>query len=107
MNAAMAARELFVWYRVRRESADEARAAVATLQRTLRAEWPGLHARLLARDAGEAATWMETYSRPAASAGDDRGVDETLEAAIAAAAVGLERLIDGPRHVEAFAVVVA
>jgi len=50
---------------------------------------------------------METYSRPAASAGDDRGVDETLEAAIAAAAVGLERLIDGPRHVEAFAVVVA
>jgi len=105
VNAEMAARELFVWYHVRRERADEARAVVATLQRSLRRDWPGLQARLLVRDEGETPTWMETYSLAAPAAGDARGVDETIEAAIAAAALDLEGLIDGPRHVEAFAVV--
>jgi hypothetical protein len=47
---------------------------------------------------------METYSLPARTAGDD-GIDGTIEAAIAAAALALEGVIDGPRHVEAFAVV--
>ena len=101
----MAARELFIWYRVRRERADEARAAVLALQRSLRSERPALQARLLARDDGETSIWMETYSLPAPSAGDDPGIDVAIEATIAAAALPLEELIDGPRHVEAFTVV--
>ena len=101
----MAARELFVWYRVRRDRADDARGAVLALQRSLRSEWPGLQARLLVRDDGETSTWMETYSLPTRSAGDDSGDDVSIEAAIAGAALPLEGLIDGPRHVEAFAVV--
>ena len=101
----MAVRELFVWYRVRREHADEARAAVLALQRSLRSERPGLQTRLLVRDDGETSTWMETYSLPPRSAGDDPGIDVAIEAAIAAAAGPLEGLIDGLRHVEAFAVV--
>ena len=71
----MAARELFVWYRVRRERADEARAAVLALQQSLRSERPGLQARLLVRDDGETSTWMETYSLPA-PAGDNAGIDQ-------------------------------
>jgi Domain of unknown function (DUF4936) len=99
----MAGRELFVWYRVRRDRADRARAAVAAMQRSLGVQWPGLQARLLVRDEGQTCTWMETYSRPAPGAGDDRGIDAEIEAAIAAAARPLEALIDGTRHVEAFA----
>ena len=101
----MAARELFVWYRVRKDRADAARAAALAMQRSLCAERPGLQARLLVRDDGETSTWMETYSLPTRSAGDDPGIDGAIEAAIAAAAEPLEGLIDGPRHVEAFAVV--
>ena len=101
----MAGPELFVWYRVRRERADEARVAVLALQRALRRERPGLQARLLVRDDGETSTWMETYSLPARSVGEHLGIDAPTEAAIAAAALPLEGLIDGPRHVEAFAVV--
>lgn len=101
----MAARELFVWYRVRRERADEARAAVLDLQRSLQDRWPGLVARLLVREEVESSTWMETYSLAPRSAGDGAGIDAAIEAAIAAAALPLERLIDGSRHVEAFAVV--
>ena len=101
----MAARELFVWYRVPRERADEARAAVLALHRSLRSERPRLQARLLVRDDGETSTWMETYSLPPRSADDDAGIDVAIEAAIAAAALPLEELIDGPRHVEAFAAV--
>jgi hypothetical protein len=99
----MAARELFVWYRVRKDRADAARAAALAMQRSLCAERPGLQARLLVRDDGETSTWMETYSLPSPPAGS--GVDVAIEAAIAAAALRLEGLIDGPRHVEAFAVV--
>jgi len=98
----MAARELFVWYRVRRDRADAARVAVLAMQRTLCSERPGLQARLLVRDDGETSTWMETYSLSSLNTGDGRGIDETIEAAIAAAAVRLDGLIDGPRHVEAF-----
>ena len=101
----MAARELFVWYRVRRDRAEDTRAAVLALQRSLCSERPGLQARLLVRDDGDTSTWMETYSLPAQSAGADHGIDLAIEAAIAAAALPLERLIDGPRHVEAFTVV--
>ena len=101
----MAARELFVWYRVRRERADEARAAVRALQRSLQDRWPGLLARLLVREEVESSTWMETYSLTPRDARDGAGIDATIEAAIAAAAVPLESLIDGTRHVEAFAFV--
>ena len=101
----MAARELFVWYRVRRECADEARAAVLALQRSLRNGQPGLQARLLVRDDGEPSTWMETYSLLAPGSGDNAGIDLAIEAAIAAAALRLEALLDGPRHVESFDVV--
>jgi hypothetical protein len=102
----MGARELFIWYRVRREHADEARAAVVALQQSLRREWPELEARLLARDDGETSTWMETYSLPKLGTAAERGgIDATIEAAIAAAARSLEGLIDGPRHAEAFAFV--
>jgi fructose-1,6-bisphosphatase/sedoheptulose 1,7-bisphosphatase-like protein len=100
----MASRELFVWYRVRRESADAARTAVLALQRSLRREWPGLQARLLVRDDGETSTWMETYSLTARTDDDRGGVDGAVEAAIAAAAArSLDGLIEGQRHCEAFA----
>jgi len=99
----MAARELFVWYRVRRERADEARTAVLAAQRSLRGACPGLQARLLVRDEGETSTWMETYSLPARGAREGSGIDDAIEAAIAAAARPLQGLIDGARHVEAFA----
>jgi hypothetical protein len=106
----MAGRELFVWYRVRRERAEAARSVVASFQRALATRWPGLQARLLIRDDGETATWMEAYARSTRSDGDgsgngDRGgdgIDPEIEAAIAAAAEPLAALIEGPRHVEAF-----
>ena len=94
----MAARELFVWYRVRREHADEARATVAALQRSLQRDWPDLQARLLVRDGGETSTWMETYALPGSSAGADRA----FEAAVEAEAAAWASLRAGPRHVEAF-----
>ena len=99
----MAARELFVWYRVRRECADEARTAVLAAQRSLRGDWPGLQARLLVRDESETSTWMETYSLAAPRARGGSGVDDVIEAAIASAALPLQGLIDGARHIEAFA----
>ncbi|MEO5843588.1 MAG: DUF4936 family protein [Caldimonas sp.] len=101
----MAGRELFVWYRVRRDHAGEARDAVAAMQRSLGTAWPGLEARLLVRDGGATATWMEAYSRPFSGAAGRRGIDAEIEAAIAAAARSLDALIDGARHVEAFEVV--
>ena len=101
----MAARELFVWYRVRPDRADAARVAVLAMQRSLCNERPGLHARLLVRDDAGTSTWMETYSLPSPSTGDATGIDAAIEAAIAAAAGPLAGLIDGPRHAEAFAVV--
>jgi len=98
----MPARELFVWYRVRREDADRARAAVDALQRSLRREWPGLEARLLVRDEGATSTWMETYTRPAGGGSPGPGIDDAIEAAIAASARPLESIGATPRHVEAF-----
>jgi uncharacterized protein DUF4936 len=97
----MAVRELFVWYRVATERVDAARAAVLAMQRSLQDAWPGLQARLLVRDDAAIATWMETYARPASPRGRP-GIDERIEADIAAAAGGLDALIEGERHVEAF-----
>ncbi|MDQ6639356.1 MAG: DUF4936 family protein [Pseudomonadota bacterium] len=98
----MAGRELFVWYRVRRGCMAEARAAVAAMQRSLAAAWPGLQARLLIRDDGDSPTWLETYAHGASGATEDGGIDAGIEAAIAAAADPLAALIDGARRVEAF-----
>ena len=97
----MARRELFVWYRVPAERAGDARRVVAAFQAALCAQWPGLQARILVRDDGVVATWMETYAR-APSDPSGAGVDAAIEAAIAAAAQPLAALIDGGRHVEAF-----
>jgi hypothetical protein len=105
MSEGMAGRELFVWYRVRRERAEAARSAVGELHRSVRATWPELDARLLVRDEGDTATWMETYSRSALGAADGRGIDAEIEAAINVAASPLEALIEGPRNTEAFDVV--
>lgn len=97
------ARELFVWYRVASARAEAARSAVLAMQRTLQEACPGLRARLLVRDEGEVATWMETYARPTASLDGEPGIDERIEGAIAAAARQLDAMIEGKRHVEAFA----
>jgi hypothetical protein len=91
----MAGRELFVWYRVRPDKADKARAEVVAMQRSLMAEFPALKARLLQR--GDASTWMETYAST-----DPGGVDALIEGAIAQAALDLADMLDGDRHVEAF-----
>ena len=93
-------RELFVWYRVTDEHAEQARAAVESMQRSLVATCPGLLPRLLIRRAPDAQTWMETYARPSAAGGE--GVDRAIETTIAAAARPWARLVDGERHVEAF-----
>jgi hypothetical protein len=98
-------RELFVYYRVPRACVASAQAAVRAAQAALRVEHPGLVARLLRRDDDAAAdpalpeTWMETYAWPASP----QGIDEKLQAAIEAGAAPLLALIDGMRHVEAFA----
>jgi hypothetical protein len=99
-------RELFVWYRVRDERIADARAAVQAMQDALAVRWPGLHARLLTRDdaGGGGQTWMETYSRDAGAAGGSDGIDAGIEQAIATAARSLAALLDGTRHVEAFAI---
>jgi hypothetical protein len=96
-------RELFVWYRVDERHAEAARAAVAAMHRALVANWPGLQSRLLVRSDAGRQTWMETYARPRDATGHGDGVDAALEAAIATAALPLHPLIDGERHVEAFA----
>lgn len=98
-------RELFVWYRVDDRCADAARAAVAAMQRALASSCPGLRMRLLVRQGAGVQTWMESYARAPSPHGDSRGVDAETEAAIAAAALSLEGVIDGERHVEAFDVV--
>jgi uncharacterized protein DUF4936 len=100
----MAGRELFVWYRVRRDHIDEAGAIVGAMQGALRSAWPGLRTGWLVRDDGDAAapTWMETYARDRVDAAGAGGIGGTLEAAIAAASQRLQPALDGPRHVEAF-----
>ena len=68
------------------------------MQGELRAAHAGLVARLLTRrNADGSATWMETYALTAQT-----GIDDRIEATIAACASTLHPLIDGPRHVEAF-----
>ena len=91
-------RELFIYYRVRSAQARAAKTVVQDLHAALRAQRPGLTARLLCRAEGAAdapQTWMETYAI-------DGGVDAALQARIEALAQPLLPLIDGARHTESF-----
>ncbi|MDQ2928395.1 MAG: DUF4936 family protein [Pseudomonadota bacterium] len=90
-------RELFVYYRIREDAAQDARTAVLDMHGALRGSHPGLTARLLTRrEEDGAATWMEAYAMTPS------GIDATLEGDIALRALRLASFIDGPRHVEAF-----
>jgi Domain of unknown function (DUF4936) len=96
-------RELFVWYRVRDERAEQALAAVRTMQGELVATWPGLQARLLTRvDPGGVQTWMESYARATDSPPGQAGIDADIARTIELAALPLAALLEGVRHVEAF-----
>lgn len=91
-------RELFVYYRVADANADVIGAALRGVQRELAEAHPGLVARILSRPGSTQGvqTWMETYAMPS------RGVDETLESAIALATRALALWTIGERHVEVF-----
>ena len=95
-------RELFVYYRVAAASARSARAAVDAMHTALRDAHPGLEARLLRRSGGpteSAQTWMETYARPAMSAGVDAALQQAIDDS---ATEALAAFVDGSRHVEVF-----
>ncbi len=95
-------RELFVYYRVRVADTAAVQAAAQAMQAQLRAQHPGLIARLMRRADVPATneTWMETYAVDPAHAAD--GVNAALEAAIDRAAIALQPLLAGPRHTEVF-----
>lgn len=96
-------RELFIYYAVDPAQAGALREALAAWHRALRAEHPGLIARVLVRsDApGARQTWMETYSTRPELLPD--GIDAALQARIEAdARARLLPLIAGDRHVEVF-----
>ncbi len=97
-------REVFVYYRVRREDADAVRRQVASLHAELRLLAPQLDARLLHRplEADGVQTWMETYAIDAAA--EPAGVSAVLQAEIESRAARLLTAVLGPRHVEVFIV---
>ncbi len=93
--------ELYVYYRVRPDDAEQVRAQVNQLQAELRRRWPGLTARCLLRapDAGSASdaqTWMEIYTRPT-------GLSEQDQTIIIERGASVVCSIDGARHIEVFA----
>lgn len=95
--------ELFIYYRVASLNTATLRPMVQAMQQRLRAEHPGLQARLLQRSdalpgsADAHSTWMETYAAPL-------GIDADLQATIATAAAALPAgSMMGERHIEAFA----
>ena len=95
-------RELFIYYRLRSESAIAAKMAVHAFQATLRERHPQLIARLLQRgDAtGTIRTWMETYSTdPACNAA---GITANMQADIELQARVLAPWLEGARHTEVF-----
>ena len=95
-------RELFVWYRVDEREADALLVEVVALQRSLEQRFAGLRARLLIRRDAERQTWMETFARVPREAGDEPGIDATIEAVITASAQRLRPLLASDRYVEAF-----
>lgn len=90
-------RSLFIYYRIASADAAAARAVVEAMQDTLRERHAGLQAALWRRpqEKDGMQTWMETYTHP-------EGVNEAIEADIAAAALALSPRVQGPRHVEVF-----
>ena len=95
-------RELFIYYRIRPNKNDAARAAVAEFQMRLRERHPFLRARLLCRPDSEDGrqTWMETYATDPMR--DPLGISIDLQAEIETLAAALAPCIDGERHTEAF-----
>lgn len=89
-------RTLFVYWRADPATLHSTLAALRESQARLRADWPGLDARLWLRcDPGGAPTVMETYAAPG---GIDAAGQARIEAAVAP-------LTPAPRHAEAFAAV--
>jgi hypothetical protein len=99
---ALAARELYVYWKLPRAQAHGALEAVRAFQEDLCTAHPGLQARVVQRadDTGPLATLMEVYTRASAPGGVDAAVQADIEARAAAALTGLDA---GPRHVEVFA----
>jgi len=93
------AREVFVYWKVERARAAEALAAASGMLQALRQHEPALQSRLMRRadEAGDRATFMETYSAM------PDGVTPALQATIhAAAAAALSNFAGLARHVEVF-----
>jgi hypothetical protein len=95
-------RELYVYYRVRRDAAAAAESLVHALQRALADDMPGLRARLLTRsdEADGSPTWMEVYCTDPLR--QPEGVTHGWQDRIEARFTALLPLLDGARHVEAF-----
>lgn len=95
-------RSLYVYYRVAPEQALAARAAIETMQATLRQCQPGLRAQLMRRADGiihpatDEATWMEIYEHP------QEGVSTECEALLQTLSHALPAGLTGPRHTEIF-----
>lgn len=86
-------RALFVYWRIDAALLDDTLASVRAAQARLRADWPGLQARLWLRsDPGVPATVMETYAAP-------EGIDAAGQARVDAA---VAPCVPTTRHVEAF-----
>ena len=93
------AAQVFVYYRVKAEDADQVIAAVRTMQRELCAAVPGLRCSLGQREEIAETEWltlMETYSSDAQDSPAWRNTVEAL------AAQRLQHWIDGERHIETF-----
>lgn len=96
-------RELFVYYRAEPAQAPALSGAVQAAQAGLRADWPGLEARLLRRPEPAAdgrETWMEAYRRP--PGGVDASLEAAIEARLGAVLAALPGRPPGPRHAERF-----
>jgi hypothetical protein len=105
VTAVRGARELFVWYRVAADRAERVGVAVEAMQRLVKAQIPGLEARLLIRDDGSGSqTWMETYALREGAATSSTGIDAAMQASIETAAAPIRPWLEGDRHVEGFEV---
>ena len=90
-------RELYTYYRVAEVDESPCRGAALQMQASLRADEPGLQARLLRRPATPQGlvTFMEVYAVP-------NGVSDRLQADIERAAAALTPWLQGERHTELF-----
>ncbi len=95
--------EVFVYYKVAEADVDAVRTAVDALHQALRADHPGLQARLLRRPGSSdgVVTVMELYARETTPT-HPGGVDAALRAAIDERARALQPWLKTPRHTEVF-----